>query len=420
MKNKIAIAAMLLLAATAHAADWPQWLGPERNGVSSETGLLQSWPAAGPAVQWRAPLGKGFSAIAIAEGRIYTMYAEGGTERGDEYAICLDALTGEVLWRTRTGAYYQEHQGGDGPRSTPTVDGATVYVLGAGGTLYALAISNGAPIWQKDLTAEFASEVPKWGFSTSPLVEGDLLLLEAGGVDGNFVVDMIIDRKTSTTAVALNKTTGETVWTALNEKMSYSSPVAFSAGGQRQIAFFTAYSLIGLAPEDGRQLWHLPWETRWDVSASTPIVIPPDKLFISTGDDSGGALLQVTGSGNDIAIEQIWQNKKMKNHFGTSVFYEGHLYGFDQSILKCLDAETGEEKWKSRGYGKGTLIIADGHLVILGEEGQLGLVEATPAAFREKSKAQIFNGRCWTIPSIADGRVYARDENEIVCLNITQ
>ena len=414
MKKAPAIAAMLLFAATAHAVDWPQWLGPERNGVSGETGLLHEWPADGPTVQWRTPLGKGFSGISVAEGRVYTMYAEAG----DEYAICLDAATGREIWRHRTGPYYKEGQGGDGPRSTPTIDGETAYVLGATGTIYALTAAHGALIWKRDLVAEFDSEIPKWGFSTSPLVEGDLLLLEAGGVDGNFVVDMVIDRTTETTAVALDKNTGKTVWTALNEKMSYSSPIAFTAGGRRQTAFFTAYSLTGLAPEDGQQLWHLPWKTRWDVSASTPVFIPPDKLFISTGDDSGGTLIQVSNSGDDIAIEQIWQNNKMKNHFGTSVFYEGHLYGFDKSILKCLDATTGEEKWKSRGYGKGTLIAVDGHLVVLGEEGQLGLLAATPEGFRETSKTQIFNGRCWTIPSIADGRVYARDENELVCLDI--
>ena len=182
MRRLFTIAAILLFAATAQAANWPQWLGPERNGVSGETGLMQSWPATGPVVQWRVPLGKGFSGISIADGRIYTMYAAAS----DEYAICLDAQTGEKIWRHRTGPYYKESQGGDGPRSTPTVDGATVYVLSATGNIYSLTTAHGALIWKKDLTAEFDSEVPKWGFSTSVLVEGDLLLLEAGGVDGNF------------------------------------------------------------------------------------------------------------------------------------------------------------------------------------------------------------------------------------------
>ena len=219
---KSAISLLLLLTAAAQAADWPQWLGPQRNGISSETDLLQSWPADGPAVQWRTPLGNGFSGISIAEGRVFTMFAQSD----DEFTICLDAETGVEIWRHRTGPYYKETQGGDGPRSTPTVDGEIVYVLGATGKLFALAAASGTPIWEKDLVAEFSSQVPRWGFSTSPLVEGDLLLVEAGGHDGNFVVDMAIDRTTPVTAVALDKATGATVWTALNEKMSYSSPIA--------------------------------------------------------------------------------------------------------------------------------------------------------------------------------------------------
>ena len=412
MKNAIPL--LLLLTAAAQAADWPQWRGPQRDGISSETGLLQSWSADGPAVQWRTRLGNGFSGISIANGRVFTMFAQGD----DEFAICLDAETGAERWRHRTGPYYKETQGGDGPRSTPTVEGEIVYVLGATGKLFALAAASGAPIWEKDLVAEFDSEVPKWGFSTSPLIEGDLLLVEAGGRDGNFVVDMVIDRKTAVTAVALDKATGATAWTALNEKMSYSSPIAFTAAGARQLAYFTAYSLTGLAPEDGRVYWRYPYKTRYDVSAATPIFIPPNRLFISTGDDNGGVVLQIKSHGDSLAIEQVWQNKKMKNHFGTSVLYDNHLYGFDNAILKCLDAHTGQEKWKTRGYGKGTLIVADGQLIVLGEEGQLGLVEATPAGFREKTKAQVLNGRCWTMPSLADGRLYVRDESEIVCLNV--
>ena len=243
--------------------------------------------------------------------------------------------TGAEIWRHRTGPYYKETQGGDGPRSTPTVDGETVYVLGATGKLFALAAASGTPIWEKDLVAEFSSEVPRWGFSTSPLIEGDLLLVEAGGHDGNFVVDMAIDRKTPVTAVALDKATGATVWTALNEKMSYSSPIAFTAAGTRQLAYFTAYSLTGLAPEDGRVYWRYPWKTRYDVSAATPVFIAPDRIFISTVNGNGGTVLQIKGNGDSLAVEQVWQNKKMENEFGTSVLYENHLYGFGGSILKC-------------------------------------------------------------------------------------
>ncbi len=409
---KSAISLLLFLTAVAQAADWPQWRGPQRDGISSETDLFTTEQPFAEA--WRVPLGNGFSGIAVADGRLFTMFAQGD----DEFVICLDDQTGAELWRHRTGPYYKETQGGDGPRSTPTVESEVVYVLGATGKLFALAAASGEPIWEKDLVAEFSSQVPRWGFSTSPLVEGDLLLVEAGGHNGNFVVDMAIDRTTEVTAVALDKNTGATAWTALNEKMSYSSPIAFTAAGTRQLAYFTAYSLTGLAPEDGRIYWRYPWKTRYDVSAATPVFIAPDRLFISTGDGNGGAVLQIKSDGDSLAVEQVWQNKKMKNHFGTSILYENHLYGFDNSILKCLDAETGAEKWKTRGYGKGSLIVADSHLILLGEQGNLGLAEATPEGFVEKASYPAFNSRCWTAPSLANGRLYMRDESEIICLKV--
>ena len=395
-------------AAPAMAADWPQWLGPQRNGVSAEEDLLLPWPDGGPEVLWRQPLGRGFSAISVADGRLFTMYADST----GEYAVCLGADTGQELWRVRTGDFYKESQGGDGPRSTPTVDGEVVYALGATGRILALKAASGEPIWEVDLVAEFGGEVPKWGFSTSPLVEGDLLLLEAGGVDGNVFVDMVIDRRAEATAVALDRKSGRTVWSALDDKMSYSSPIAFTAAGARQVVFFNAYALVGLAVADGAELWRFPWKTRYDVSAATPIFLPPDRIFISAG--SKGAVVRVGGDG----VEQVWKNGKMKNHFGTTVHQDGHLYGFDKSILKCIDAASGEERWNGRGYAKGSLIAAAGHLIVLGEQGNLGLVAATPDGFVEKANVALMNGRCWTVPTLANGRLYVRDEREIVAVDL--
>ena len=402
------ILTIILMAAPVSAADWPQWLGPERNGVSAEKNLLRDWPDAGPQVLWRAPLGKGFSAISAAAGRLFTMYAD----PDGEFAVCLDAASGAELWRVRTGDFYKESQGGDGPRSTPTVDGDAVYVLGATGRLLALEADSGDEIWQKDLVKEFGSEVPRWGFSTSPLVEGELLLVEAGGVEGNILVNMVIDRSAKTTAVALDKKTGNAVWSALDDKMSYSSPIAYTIGGSRQVAFINAYALVGLSVEDGGELWRFPWKTRWDVSAATPVFLPPDRIFISS--EKKGAMVRVGQGG----VAEVWKNSKMRNHFGTSIFREGYLYGFDKSILKCIDADSGEERWKARGYAKGTLIAADGHLIVLGERGNLGLVEVTPEAFVEKANVELMKGRCWTVPSLADGKLYVRDEEEIVAVDL--
>ena len=401
-------AALLISAVAATATEWPQWLGPMRNGTSSEENLLLEWPDAGPEVIWRKPLGRGFSAVSVAGGRLFTMYADSL----GEYAVCLEAAGGRELWRVRTGKYYEEKQGGDGPRSTPTVHGETVYVLGAEGGLFALQAGSGEVIWQKDLVAEFGGQVPRWGFSTSPLVDGELLLVEAGGAEGSFLVDMVIDRTAPATAVALDRRTGQTVWTALDDKMSYSSPVSYSVDGMRQAAFINAYALVGLSPDKGTELWRFPWKTRYDVSAATPLFIPPDRIFISSGDK--GAVLRVGREG----VEEVWRNGEMQNHFGTSVYHEGHLYGFDNSILKCIDAADGQTQWQARGYAKGTLILAAGHLILLGEQGNLGLAEANPERFVEKANVALMKGRCWTVPSLSEGILYVRDETEIVAVDL--
>ena len=409
MRSAHTLCMVLILGATPTSAlDWPQWLGPERNGTSAEMNVLLQWPDSGLDVSWRRPLGRGFSAISVASGRLFTMYAD---STDGEFAVCLDATNGVELWRQRTGGYYKETQGGDGPRSTPTVDGDVVYVLGAEGRLLALRAAAGSVLWQKDLAETFGSETPKWGFSTSVLIEGELLLVEAGGVDGNMLVDMIIDRSTKATAVALDKKSGDTVWTALDDKMSYSSPIAYSIDGGRQIAFLNAYALVGLGL-DGSLLWRLPWKTRWDVSAATPVYIAPDRIFISAGDKA--AVLRISADG----VEEVWKNSGMKNHFGTSVHVDGNLYGFDNSILKCIDVDSGEERWRARGYAKGTLIAAAGHLIVLGEQGNLGLVEVTPERFAEKANIELMAGRCWTMPSLADGVLYVRDEKEIVAVDL--
>ena len=382
-------------------AGWPQWLGPERNGISPETGLFGDKLSINES--WRTQGGKGFSGMSVAGGRLYTMYIQGG----EEYAVCLDAGNGELLWRTRTDDLLMERQGGDGPRATPTVDDGTVYVSSAYGKLYALDSGTGARKWSRDLVREYGSKRARWGFCPSPLVAGDLVLIEAGGSGGRSLI-------------AFDKTSGEVAWTAGSDKLGYSSPIAVTIGKTPQAVFFTGYGLVSVAPQNGKVLWTHPWTTRHDVNAATPVFIPPDRFFISSGYGTGGTVVEVSATDRGYSVREVWRNTEMKNHFATSIYHEGHLYGFDGSILKCIDAKTGAEKWKTRGYGKGTLIFADGHLVILGERGNLGLAEATPAGFVEKAGYPALEGRCWTLPTLAGGRLFLRDEREIVCLNMAE
>lgn len=379
-------------------AEWSQWRGPNRDGISSETGFLKNWPKAGPKVLWHIPLGDGYSGISIAQGKAYTMFAEGN----DEFVICLDTSDGKEIWRFRSGAKFTE-QRGDGPRSMPTIDGDSVFALGAEGKLYALDARNGAELWSHNFVEEFGSSIPTWGFSSSPLIEGNLVLVEAGGKDEKAIV-------------AFEKKSGDVVWATHTDAVGYSSPISIDFGGARQIVFLTSKTLLSVAPENGQIYWKYSWPE--GINIATPIFIPDDKIFISASYDKGAVLLRMIADGDGIGIEEVWKSRVMKNHFNSSVLQGDYLYGFDNAILTCIEVNTGEEQWRHRGFGKGSLLLADGYLIILGEGGQLALAEASPVEYREKARFQLFDDKCWTVPTLAGGKLYLRNQQEMVCLDL--
>jgi outer membrane protein assembly factor BamB len=394
------LTAFLALPIAAPAADWPQYRGPRLDGTSSETGLARQWPADGPETLWRHDLGDGYSGMAVVDGRLYTMYGSGG----DEMLVCLDAATGREIWRLRTDDNRADGQGG-GPRATPTVHGSTVYAVGAQGKLYAVEAVSGEKVWWTDLVQAFGAGVPTWGVAASPIVVGELLLLDVGGRSGYSIV-------------AFDSTTGTVVWHAESDKAGYSTPLPVTVDGIRQALFFTATQLVSVSPADGRTFWRQPWETSYDVNAAMPVFLPPDRVFISSSYDRGALVLTMRRDGDGVAISEAWRSRDMKNHFNSSVYLDGHLYGFDDGTLKCLDAATGEERWAQRGFAKGSLLAADGHLVVLSERGVLALVEATPSAYVERARAQVLDGKTWTMPTLSDGVLYVRDQQEIKALKI--
>ena len=379
-------------------AEWTQWRGPNRDGISAETGFLKSWSKEGPQVLWQIPLGAGYSGISIAHGKIYTMFAESD----DEFVICLNASNGEEIWRFRSGAKFTE-QRGDGPRSMPTVDGDSVFALAATGKLYALDAHDGTQLWSHDFVEEFDSNIPTWGFSSSPLVEGNLIIAEAGGKNGKAIV-------------AFDKISGDVVWTTHTDEVGYSSPIPVDFGGVRQIIFLTSRTLLSVAPEDGQIYWKYSWPE--GINIATPIFIPDDKIFISASYDKGAVLLRMTADGDRIGIEEVWKSRVMKNHFNSSVLQGDYLYGFDNAILTCIEVDTGVEQWRQRGFGKGSLLLAEGYLIILGEGGKLALAEATPGEYREKTHFQLFDDKCWTVPTLAGRKLYLRTQKEMVCLDL--
>ena len=390
-----------LVAAAGWAGDWPQYRGPNRDGRSSETGLLKSWTESAPEELWRVPLGSGYSGIAIVGDQVFTMF---GAE-GSEYAASFDAGSGKELWRFRMGNNFRNQQG-NGPRATPVVDGGLVFVLGARSKLYALDVSTGQKRWGMDLAKELGARIPEWGTSTSPLVEGQHLIVDVAGRRDHGVV-------------AFDKESGEISWNAGSHRAAYSSPIAVTLGGQRQIILFTAEGVRGISARDGQRLWSSPWTTDWDVNAATPVFVPRSGIFISSGYDTGATLLQIVEEDGAFKVFEVWRNRLMKNHFNSSVLVGGYLYGFDMGTLKCLDARTGEEKWRARrGFSKGSLIYADGLLIVLGGSGNLGLVEATPEAYRSLASARILAGKTWTMPALSKGVLLVRDFEEMVALRV--
>lgn len=384
------LAGMAWLPSPAEGLDWPQWRGPQRSGISAEKGWQSRWPASGPKRLWTAQVGQGFSAVVVKDGRLYTM----GNMGEQDTVYCLDAATGRLLWK-----YSYPCASGDygGPRATPTVDGTRVYTLSRDGRALCLDARTGRLLWQSDVRRATNAQTPRWGFAGSPLVEGNLVLYNVG-----------------TAGTALDKMTGRVVWASGPEMAGYASPVAYTAGRQRGVAFFVAWGIVALNPTNGRPYWQHPWATQYDVNAADPI-FSGETVFISSNYGRGGTLIRF--SGNRPAV--VWQNRNMRNHFNTSVLLDGHLYGNDENTLKCIDLQTGAERWRLRGIGKGGLIAADGKLIVLTERGELLIVAATPDRYTELARARVMRGTCWTHPVLANGLLYCRShEGELVCLDV--
>lgn len=395
-----ALALVLVTPLSAAAEDWPQFRGPRRDGISLETGILRSWAAGGPRPVWRRSIGEGFSGIAVRGDRVYTMALDGE----NEVALCLRAADGERVWATPVGPKFLE-EFGNGPRSTPAVDGERVYALSSTGKFVALAAADGKPLWEHDLVAEYKGRVPQRGYSPSPLVDGDLVLLEVGGAEGKGII-------------AFEGKTGKVRWSALESRPGYSSPIIVTVEGVKQYVFAqTGGSDVVALRSDGQVHWKFTWPNG---PIAMPVFVPPNRIFVSTANDVGGVLIEIGkgGDGAAAAVKEVWASRDMKNHFNSSVYHQGHIYGFDNATLKAIDATTGTTRWAQRGFGKGSLVLADGLLLVLSDRGHLALVEATPEAYRELGKVQAVTGKAWTGPSVAGGKVFVRDQDEIVALDL--
>jgi len=397
------IAAATLPAETLSGADWPRWRGPDENGIAREK--------LGDAVDpenavWRKKIGIGFSSIAVADGRIFTMGHDGRKVAGEETIWCLDAETGEEIWSDTYEAALLPNLHEGGPSATPTVAGEQVFTLSKDGRLHAYETESGKRLWQRNVMADAGMKrPPEWGFAGSPYVVGELLLIEAGAT------------------FAFKKATGELVWRSEMYRPAYGSPVAFEHVGKTRIAILKTDGLVILDAAAGTTLAFEKWETAFQTNASTPI-IDDNLIFISTGYDRGCALFEFTGE----TLEKRYENRAMCNHMNNSVLIDGHLYGFDGTAHRgrptefvCLEFATGKEKWRVKpdeGLFCGSVIgTADHQLVILTERGELLVAKATPDQFAYIARAQVLGGRCWTPPALANGRIYCRNaRGDLVCV----
>jgi outer membrane protein assembly factor BamB len=390
--------------------DWPQWQGPDRNAISRETGLLKKWPKDGPKLAWKAEkLGGGYSAPAVSAGRIFGMSFRGQ----DEVVWALDEATGKELWATRIAEAKRAPgpQGPEGSRGTPTVDGEVLYTLGENGDLVCLETASGKERWHKNLISDFGGTIPRWGYSESPLLDGEKVIVTPGGSDA--------------TLVALNKQTGETIWKDQVPEgggAHYSSVIAADVDGQREYIQFLAKGVVGVSAKDGKMLWHFEQPANKVSNISTPIY-SAHFVFAASAYGAGGALAKIDSGSK---AEVVYATKSMKNHHGGMILLDGYLYGEnggngETPALVCLDFKTGKVMWEERKAGKGSLAYADGCLYYRDENGPMLLVEANPKEYVELSRfnqPERSKAKAWSHPVIANGKLYLRDQSILLCYDV--
>lgn len=407
MRRTLVLAALLAVCTIAIAAasdtDWPQWRGPNRDGVSTETGLLKQWPAGGPTVAWTATgLGKGYGSAAVHGDRVYLQ----GTIGSSSAVFALRRADGKQVWVRALGKTLDQDKGG-GPRGTPTVDGDVLFALSEAGDLACLRLADGSVVWTRNILADFAGSNPEWLISESPLVDGPHVIVTPGGRGAGLV--------------ALDKKTGKTVWSArdLSDQAGYSSVVAADVQGVRTYVTLTSQAAVGVRASDGAVMWRYTKAANRTANITTPLVFD-NKVFVTTAYNTGAALLQMRAEGGSVKADEVYFTRDMMNHHGGVVLVNGHIYGFSNSILTCMEAATGAVKWKDRSVGKGSLTYADGRLYVFGESNTVGLVDAVPTGYVERGRFSVADQGwpSWAHPLVAGGRLFIRNQGVLAAYNI--
>jgi outer membrane protein assembly factor BamB len=407
----LAVCGALLMRVGAHAADWPQWRGPDRNGLSKETGLLKEWPASGPQLLWQIKdLGEGYSTPAISGERLYVQSNEGIE---DEYVLAIDLKDQKKLWRTQIGKV-GPNQGPQypGARGTPTIDGELLYALGSDGDLACLETASGKVRWQKNVRSDFGGKCGNWAYAESTLVDGDRLVCTPGGVEA--------------TLVALDKKTGNVIWKAASpegDQAGYASIIIAQIGGVKQYVQFLQKGLVGLDANTGKILWRYS-KTAEGSSANIPTPIAIGDFVYSGANRTGGGLVKIKFESGAFEPDQIYFSAKLPTAIGGAVEADKFLYGTNTAGLMCADFASGETKWQDRCVGAGSVCVADGRIYVHGEKGDVALVELTPEGYHEKGRftppdqPDRGNKQAWAYPSVANGKLYLRDLSCLWCYDV--
>jgi outer membrane protein assembly factor BamB len=400
-----ALVVLLAGAALAPAADWPQFLGPARDGTSSETGLRRTWPEKGPPLVWEKQVGEGYSGPVVAGGRLILFHRVGDRE----VVECLKAADGKGVWKFDYPCTYEDSLGkGNGPRATPLIAGGRVYTLGVEGMLSCLELDGGKKVWQRSLKAEYRLPRSFFGIGSSPVLADNLLLVNVGAKKAGIV--------------AFDKDTGKQAWAATDDGASYASPVLATLGGKRSAVFFTRNGVVLLDPKTGTVRYQKRWRSRSEasVNAASPVVAG-DLVFFSASYDTGALLLKVAADD----VTEVWSGEdSLSCHYNTPVHFKGYLYGIDGrqesgARLRCVELKTGKVRWTNEEFGCASLLLADGQLIALTERGDLVLIEPTSEGFREKARAAVLQALpCRAEPALSDGRLFARDQRRLGCWDL--
>lgn len=395
---------------SASAAEWPQFLGPDRTGISKETGLLTEWPNGGPKEVWRVKGGIGMSAVAVVSGTAVTMVQTDGRQR----VVALDAKTGEGKWSTPVAPAY-ENQMGNGSRGTPAVVDGVVYSFSGEGVLTALQLKDGKELWSDDIVKRHRGKVADYGMACSPLVVGDLVLVTIGAPQA--------------TVAACDIKSGKTRWTAgQGAPAGYSSPAVLKIAGRNQLVVYNGAAVQGIDLSNGEVLWNHAYVTAYECNIATPLLVNGN-VFISSGENHGSTLLKVSKNGSGFGTSIVWAStggrSVLRNEWQTSMLIDGNLYGFDNigsagpvTNLVCVNAATGKQQWRKPRFGKGNLIAADGKLFMTLMSGEVVIATASADGYKELGRKEVLGPGSRQAPTLSNGLLYVRDNEEIVCLDV--